>query len=366
MKFRNSNRRVPIPPRRVPPSSAVVYRHSHNQKVELKTIIFGFVGVVVCLSIGALILYFVLPRNNVNSITQLGETPSAAITVENNIVSTTSTSSVSMTPASSPTAVLMSPDIYQLQNYMLSLVNKDRDSSNVAALLWNNAAAQAGIAHANEMAKFGFVNHWNLDGFGPDSRFFQVKGSGCVQENVYGVKLSDSPSTQDEWLQVIDDAYHNLVIDLANRENILAPEHTHIGIGISYNPDTRWLAIDQELVTQQVVFESDSFSPDANGNIIITGKIQAENIQLKTINIFYESLPSSLSLSQLMTYREFRSPAKLIQEIPISQNTDGRFEANIKPGFDMPGLYHVRFIATISIGTQIEICANEIIFLRSD
>jgi len=42
-----------------------------------------------------------------------------------------------------------------------------------------------GQRHSDEMAQFGYMSHWNMDGYGPEYRYSRAGGVDKAQENVY-------------------------------------------------------------------------------------------------------------------------------------------------------------------------------------
>jgi uncharacterized protein YkwD len=125
-----------------------------------------------------------------------------------------------------------------LQKAMLEFINRDRRANGLSPVEWDAAAASAGQQHAQEMADLGYVSHWNIDGYGPDYRYTQAEGLDVVFENVYRLvtRRSDGAAgTISDWRRAVEEAQAALMESEGHRANILAPEHTHVGIGIAYN-----------------------------------------------------------------------------------------------------------------------------------
>src|ERR1700730_847668 len=74
--------------------------------------------------------------------------------------------------------------VAETRRYMLELVNRDRASMGFApVVLDEGAATRAGQAHADDMAKNGYLGHWGTDGSVPEQRFTNVGGPDMVLEN---------------------------------------------------------------------------------------------------------------------------------------------------------------------------------------
>ena len=149
-------------------------------------------------------------------------------------------------------------DLAALAQRMLELVNADREANGLQPVAWDATAAAAGQKHSEEMAQFGYMSHWNMDGYGPEYRYSRAGGLDMSQENVYRLvhQWEDGRGAPiDDWEQVVADAQAALMNSPGHRANILAPEHTHLGVGIAYNAATGNVAIAQEFVNRYVTIE---------------------------------------------------------------------------------------------------------------
>ena len=94
--------------------------------------------------------------------------------------------SASATPTSSstppaPTAALTIPEA---RKYMLQLINRDRASQGLSPVeLDEGAAMTAGQAHAEDMARLGYLGHWGSDGSVPEQRITEAGGADVDFEN---------------------------------------------------------------------------------------------------------------------------------------------------------------------------------------
>src|SRR5258708_7064189 len=70
------------------------------------------------------------------------------------------------------------------RRYMVELINRDRASMGVGPVsLDEGAPTRAGQAHADDMAKHGYLGHWGTDGSVPEQRFTEAGGVDMVLEN---------------------------------------------------------------------------------------------------------------------------------------------------------------------------------------
>ncbi len=244
------------------------------------------------------------------------------------------------------------PDVPLLQQFMLALINEDRRARGLTELVWDRTAAQAGLLHAQEMARFGYVSHWNLRGQGPDYRYSLVGGTDTVRENVYRYQYSpaDGPVTVDDWKSLVRRAQRELMDSPGHRDNILAREHTHVGIGIACGVRHGWLVITQEFVGHYLTLQPLPRQASVGDVITVAGEL-ANGLRSPTLNLAYEPLPSPRSAAELSTTGGYSSAAQVYAAVALAVDDDGRFERRVGLDYEgRPGLYHVRIWGDTALG----------------
>ena len=274
----------------------------------------------------------------------------------------TSTATATPTPDDAPTATVLPsatpeavpavlPDIPALQRLMHRLINEDRRANGLAEVSWDETAALAGLQHAKEMAKYGYVSHRNLDGYGPDYRYSMAGGLYYVMENVHATWSAPGggPKSSAEWEQWTREAQTSLMASEGHRANILKPEHTHVGIGIAYEPTTGYFAVTQEFVNQYITVQPLLRSVALGQSLTLSGWLGA-GASNPLLNIAYEPLPAPLSLAALKP-ETYSSPAENY-DIPAVEITDaGQLTASFTLNYqDQPGLYHIRLWVETQFG----------------
>ena len=244
----------------------------------------------------------------------------------------------------------------RLQNKLLELINQDRSAAGLTPVVWDETAAEAGQRHAEEMAELGYLSHWNFDGYGPDYRYSQVGGLHMAQENVF----SYSKHTEDgkaapitDWEAVAVTTQASLMASEGHRNNILAPEHTHVGIGVAYQSATGEFRVAQEFVNQYIDLQPPPLRVTGGERFVVQGTL-SEGVSNPVINLAYEGYPSPLSLEELDSRDTYRSPAIFLQEIPFQLNgSDLVFEMEISPG-SLSGLYHLRIWVDTALAPKVQ------------
>ena len=237
----------------------------------------------------------------------------------------------------------------ELQEYFLKLINQDRRQNGLSEVASDDLAAQIGQAQAYEMAKFNYLSHWNQPGYGPDIRYSNSAGTEWVQENVYSYWQrmdNGTPIPVQDWKAEIDRAQKALMNSPGHRANILNPDHTHVGIGLAYIPETGEFRVTQEFINRYVILDKMSNRMAPGSKIQIKFRL-TNGATDPVINLAYEPFPQSLSLDQLRATSTYSSPAQNVNYINIGNLSGGDFQANVPLG-DNPGLYHIRIWVTYS------------------
>lgn len=142
-----------------------------------------------------------------------------------------------------PTRKLTIPEA---RRYMLTLINRDRAAHGLGPVeLDEGAATRAGQAHAEDMARLGYLGHWGSDGSVPEQRHTEAGGADMVLENA--LCFTDERRRELDPNALIDpkeiERAQSLFFDEVppndgHRKNILKPAHTRVGIGIAQPKET--------------------------------------------------------------------------------------------------------------------------------
>lgn len=244
-------------------------------------------------------------------------------------------------PTRTPTPA---PDLDAAARYMLDLINRDRRAAGLSAVQWDDTAARAAQAHAEEMARYVYLSHWNLAGYGPEHRYFFAGGRDAVRENVYAYYQRSSTGVGipiQDWQKIVEQAEESLMQSAGHRDNILQPSHTHVGIGIGYNEALGEVRIAQEFVDRYVTLDPVAESVGAGEFIEIAGAT-LPGASSPLINLAYEPFPTPMSIADLNKTGTYTSRAEVFEALK-PQVEGNRFRATIRfSELDRPGLYHIR------------------------
>jgi uncharacterized protein YkwD len=152
----------------------------------------------------------------------------------------------SETALPSPRAAVEAPvgttmTLAEARRYMLKLINRDRASAGLAPVeLDEGAPTRAGQAHAEDMARNGYLGHWGTDGSVPEERYTDAGGADMVLENSSCFTdekkrtLDRAPRIDARNVEQAEDMFfHEQPPHDGHRKNILKPWHRRVGIGVA-------------------------------------------------------------------------------------------------------------------------------------
>ena len=264
--------------------------------------------------------------------------------------------------------------IADAKQYMISLINKDRKSVGLKEVASDEIAERAGNLHSDEMAKQGYLSHWDRLGRKPDQRYCSVGGTGFVMENGH-IEFSGFSSdgegeggggefTLDADAKISKKTIEGIEAEFINeqppndghRRNILDPDHTKVGIGLSVakKGDSLRLACVQEFVHDYGKVEISAESVNVGESFVVKGSLDP-GLTLQSVDLFRDEFPKPMTLKELDETHSYGPPQLRINTyFPGSQaavdaltisDKAGRQEFSCRFATDKtlwkPGLYYV-------------------------
>ncbi len=240
-------------------------------------------------------------------------------------------------------ARLHPPNLPDLQALMLRLINEDRAANQLAPVAWDETLALAGQLHAEEMVVNDYLSHWNLVGHGPDHRYTLAGGQHISRENVhsFAYTFNDGRGAPiDDWAFVIANAQSGFMASAGHRANILTPSHTHVGVGMAYDAASGQFRLAQEFGNQSVSLAQPLPTAIGRGEqVMVVGRISADNLTNLLLNIAYEPTPPPRSLTWLRNSSTYRSPANSIDAVRLGDSFSETITFDYAEG---AGVYHIR------------------------
>ena len=218
----------------------------------------------------------------------------------------------------SPTRAVAKSDLTvdDLKLLVLEYINEDRKLFGLSPVeIGDNEAAQQ---HADEMLAARYLGHWWLDGRKPYMVYSQTGGTSYISENAARTGFSEAefnelctdsnvtcervdPSEDIQRLQhamVYDDGGS----DWGHRDNILAPTHRKVNIGIAYND--HFLALVQHFEGGDV---TSPVPPSFDGSVLkIRADINRSDLRIfPTVEVHYESAPVAHSVEEIEQFKSY-------------------------------------------------------------
>ena len=245
----------------------------------------------------------------------------------------------------------------EIRANLLEMINEERAVEKVAPVAVDELATEVATKHAIEMAKDAFASHWGRDGLKPYHRYSFAGGTHATQENVSAADTTWSTKL-DQLKQ--DTAYLHLRLYQekpphdGHRRAILAPQHTHVGLGLAV--EHLRLRMVELFLAKHVEVEPVRREAKPGGEISLRGQILARDHVFNSLEVFYEPLPKPPALSWLREPRPYSFPTEsraLRPKVPpplvyadrrpgvVDVSPDGSFSSPVKLFRNEPGIYTI-------------------------
>jgi hypothetical protein len=197
---------------------------------------------------------------------------------------------------------------------MIDLINRDRASVGAPPVEIDDVANKAGQLHSDEMAAFGYLSHWTMDGRKPDQRYTECGGKDTVAENV-DATIVNTPQKlplrikqcfKKRELEEIESQFFNeKPPNDGHRVNIIDPRHTAVGIGLSaaggetgeYDDYSR-TACTQEFINHYGTYGDIPLTIAPGEPLVLDGTL-AKGLHFQSIDLRFEKLPEPMTIAQL-------------------------------------------------------------------
>ncbi len=158
--------------------------------------------------------------------------------VGNQVLSLTLNSNYALEKTSDQKGILLTeakPNLTELRQYALSLVNRDRQTDGLGPLTEDDLMNRNAQKHARDMVQREFFDHTNPDGEGPSDRYRKLGGSGGIAENILYLR---NPGDVTVTLGLIEKIHSRWMNSPPHRQNILTARYTKFGFGIAVETST--------------------------------------------------------------------------------------------------------------------------------
>jgi len=281
--------------------------------------------------------------------------------------------------------------LQQAREYMVTLINRDRQSHGLAPVILDQVASQAGQVHTDDMVLTNHGGHYDTDGKKPWQRYTQSGGTGYVSENAFwwpgrsyegdtefdadkAQELLNKPNKQFALHPVqtfkksdIDEAesayYNEKPPNDGHRKNILDPIHNGVGIAFSLasNGLEYRFANTQEFTDNYGQFDK---LPEDMSRPFYVGGLLAPGWKVQCVSISWEPPPQPMTPESIDKLESYKHPTKTLQNffaVPWAKppvevrdyNGQQQFRVVVTPEKNWkPGLFYVDVRAQNKGGKQ--------------
>jgi uncharacterized protein YkwD len=245
----------------------------------------------------------------------------------------------------------------QLRANLLNLINEERSVEKVPPVELDELATRVATRHAEDMVKNEYVSHWDRDGLKPYHRYSFAGGVHATQENVSAADNTWSTKTADllqdtSYLHVR--LYQEKPPNDGHRRAILAPQQTHVGLGIAI--EKLRLRVVELFVAKHLEVSPVARKVNANDSFTFSGRLTVPDTYLRVIEVFYEPLPQERTIDWLQQSKSYSLPTESVvlrPKVPppflyadrkpgvIDIARDGTFKVPIRLFKKQPGIYTI-------------------------
>ena len=245
----------------------------------------------------------------------------------------------------------------EIRANLLEMINDERAVEKAPPVAIDELATQVATKHAVDMATGQFASHWGRDGLKPYQRYSFAGGTDASQENVSAAdntwSMKGADLKQDTaYLHVR--LYQEKPPNDGHRQAILAPQHTHVGLGLAI--DQLRLRLVELFVARYVKVEPVRRQSKPGAQLYLSAKILNHDYLLDHVEVCYEPLPKVPDLNWLRQPRSYSLPRESVElrkKVPppfvysdgvhgvIDVFSSGSFHFPVKLYKEEPGIYTV-------------------------
>ncbi len=220
------------------------------------------------------------------------------------------------------------------RQYMLTLINRDRAAHNLAPVVLDPIASQAGQVHTEDMVLNNHSGHYDVNGKKPWQRYTEAGGSGYVSENAFWSWFTENDDGRPESgntekvfalpavqsfnkgaFEEAESSYYNEVPpNDGHRLNILDPGHTGVGIAFTMGSDgSRFrFANTQEFTDNYGRYTN--LPADLNRPFYVGG-VLADGWAVQCISILWERAPEPLMPEAIEKNGVIQAPRQIARRL---------------------------------------------------
>jgi len=245
----------------------------------------------------------------------------------------------------------------EIRKNLLEMINEERDVEKVPLVELDDLATEVATKHAVDLVTNEFLGHWGSDGLKPYHRYSAAGGTHATEENVSsadGIWSTKDKDLKQETAYLHVRMYQEKPPHDGHRRTILAPQHTHVGIGLAVQ--SLRLRMVELFVAKYVDVKPIKREAKPGSQLSFAGKIVRQGYLFNSIEVFYEPLPARPEIEWLRQPRSYALPNEsrdLRPRVPppflypdgtegvVEVYADKSFQAPVRLFKDKPGIYTI-------------------------
>ncbi|MBI3406556.1 MAG: hypothetical protein HY046_13975, partial [Acidobacteria bacterium] len=240
---------------------------------------------------------------------------------------------------------------------LVSVINHDRAAARLTPVEYSEELSAAADQQCQEMLREQYASHWNMAGWKPYLRYSQAGISDSTAENLFSLRHSNFPATDDEVWLAMETGHRGFMAERppadGHRQAVLGPMHQRVGIGLAF--DRTGLRMIEVFGTRLAEIAPGPKRARVKAQLRVEGFIPNSEYSLFAISVFYEPLPAAMSRLELQSTGSYSFPEQeQIERVRregrmyvdgtegiIEINAMGRFSMPLRLWRNQPGVYTV-------------------------
>jgi uncharacterized protein YkwD len=180
-------------------------------------------------------------------------------------------------------------------------INRDRRAAGLQPVEFSEELSRAADEHCREMLREDYISHWDRAGRKPYMRYTLAGIGDFTSENIWSLWSSNlETSSGGLWKQLL--AGHRSFMSErppndGHRQSVLAPRHTHVGIGLAF--DRQGIRLMEVFSARYAQLMPLPVRATLQDKLKIEGRITDGSLKLFGVAIYYEALPHPMSRDEL-------------------------------------------------------------------
>lgn len=201
---------------------------------------------------------------------------------------------------------------------LVEVINRDRKAAGLNPVEFSQEISLIADEHCREMLREDYISHWDRAGRKPYMRYSLAGITAFTSENIWSLWSSKLDTSSGElWRQLL--AGHRSFVEErppndGHRQSVLAPHHTHVGIGLAF--DGRGIRMMEVFSARHAQLKPLPLRATLQDRLKIEGRVTDGSLRVFGVEIFYEPLPRAMSRAELRATYSYSLPDEVSMQRP--------------------------------------------------